>query len=116
MRAAAPPVHAVVRCACARDLLPSGDAVVLPHARLRRNHTGWCGGVRSNTHQRPLVDAGAFERRRAPATIGNVAALPAVQGGRNRPHGAVHLAGAMRLRALTWVTACALVVLAARTL
>ena len=58
-------VHAVVRRARARDLLPEGLARLLPHARLRARRVRLHELPRRDEGDRQLVDARKADRRRA---------------------------------------------------
>ena len=83
-------VHAVVRRARARDLLPEGNARLLPYACLRARRVGLYELPRRDEGDRQLVDARKADRRGARPGRRRVASLPSVPGGRSHPDRAVH--------------------------
>ena len=70
-------LHAVVRRARARDLLPRGHARLLPHARLRARRERLHELPRRRAGRGQLDDAGKAARRRSRSRRRNVAAVPA---------------------------------------
>src|SRR5205085_7865950 len=98
----------------ARDLLPEGVARLLPHARVRPRRDGLHERARSDPGDGHFDDPGEADRGSARAGRGHVAPLPAVQGGRTRPDGALYPDRGMR-RGLAWTFAGAIVVLSARS-
>ena len=77
-------VHAVVRGAGARDLLPQGALRVLPHARLQPGRRRLHQRARRSKVTGSSATPGQADRRRAPARLRHVAALPADEGRRRR--------------------------------
>ena len=84
---------AVVRGAGARDLLPQGPLRVLPHARLQPRSRRLHERVRREQGHGQLGHARPPDRRRPPARLGHVEAVPADESGREDPLGAVRAAG-----------------------
>ena len=74
----------VVRGARARDLLPQGLARLLPHARLQRGRGRLYERARRDEGDGELDDAREADGRRPRPGGRNLAALPAVPGGRAR--------------------------------
>src|SRR5207247_7549956 len=72
--------------------------------------------ARSDTRDRESQPSRSAARRRAPAGAGDVAALPAVHGGRPRADGALYAVGPMRTKVLVSVVTATLVILFARTI
>ena len=98
----------MVRRAGACDLLPVGIARLLPHARLRCGNDRVHERARPDARHRKRDQAGTAPRRRPASRARHLAALPAVQGGRARPHRSVYAGGAMTGRAvkpLSWIVA-----------
>src|SRR5204863_85640 len=104
-------VHAVVRRACARDLLPRGHARLLPHTRLRRRGERVCVRVRRLACGRQADETGRLARRCAASRQRHVAAVPANEDRRARADGPVYAE-----RPLIRAAAVILVVLTARSL
>src|SRR6185503_4472008 len=101
---------AVVRSARPRDLLPRGNARLLPHARMRprRERLHELAGRRER--RRPLLDAGEAARRRARARRRNLAPLPAYACRRPRHHRSFHSGGQMKVPLATVLVAAAALV------
>ncbi len=108
-------VHAVVRSARARDLLPPRLARLLPHARVRAGSDRLLERARRSEGDGHVGDAGPAEGRRARTGGRHLAALPPVPRGRPRDHGALHAARRVSRRLLTFgaVAAAALLLPAA---
>src|SRR5262249_40698857 len=90
-------LHAVLRRARARDLLPCGHARLLPLAHLRQR-PGLLGRLRIARRDGAQHAAGAPRARRAAARERALAALPPGHARGEAAHGSVYAAGAMRRR------------------
>ena len=88
-------VHAVLRRAGARDLLPRGLARLLPLAHLRQR-PGLHRGLRLSCHDRPQHEARAHGAGRAAAGDGHVATVPPGLPRGQADHGPVYAESAMR--------------------
>src|SRR5262249_29988790 len=102
-------VHAVVRRARPRRLLPARDPRLLPHARLRAGCERLHEHPRRDEGHRHVDGAREARGRRAAAGARDVAHVPPDAGRRTRPHRTVHPGGVVGRRSAA-LAALALVV------